>query len=277
MIINQKITSSVGFGVMLASAGFVVILTSLLTIPGRALASEATTTIEPTSTPCANPSIPVAPSVTIEQPVGFAKGNTITVYYHLQKFSFCDPYSEADVKIAVTSPDGSPVEVPSERHSVGDFAHPLTYSLDWPATVAGTYWVKVTATPADLEAGYTPGEGFDQATVQVFNPTYTISGNTGVGTVTLTYTDGTDKIVTTDAGGYYSFTVPYNWSGTVTPSRDGYSFTPESRTYPPIFTDQTGQNYTAQVLIYYIISGNAGVGGVNSWLHGWHGKDRHCR
>ncbi len=49
--------------------------------------------------------------------------------------------------------------------------------------------------------------------------TFTISGNTGVGGVTLSYTDGTDKLVNSDSFGAYSFQVSYNWSGTVTPSK----------------------------------------------------------
>ena len=51
--------------------------------------------------------------------------------------------------------------------------------------------------------------------------TYTISGNAGVAGATLSYTDGTAKTASADGSGNYSFTVSYNWSGTVTPSRTG--------------------------------------------------------
>lgn len=79
------------------------------------------------------------------------------------------------------------------------------------------------------------------------NPT--ISGNTGVGGVSLAYTDGTPKSATADGAGDYSFSVPYNWSGTVTPSLEGYSFSPASKEYTNVQVDQTGQNFTAALNI----------------------------
>jgi len=90
--------------------------------------------------------------------------------------------------------------------------------------------------------------------------TYTISGNAGVAGATLSYTDGTPKTATADGSGNYSFTVSYNWSGTVTPTKTGYTFSPTSRTYSNVTSDQTSQNYTATA-ITYTISGNAGVAG----------------
>jgi hypothetical protein len=77
-----------------------------------------------------------------------------------------------------------------------------------------------------------------------------ISGNAGVAGATLSYTDGTSKTATADGSGNYSFTVPSNWSGTVTPSLAGYSFTPSSRSYTNITVDQTDQDYTASVTTF---------------------------
>jgi hypothetical protein len=91
--------------------------------------------------------------------------------------------------------------------------------------------------------------------------TYTISGNAGAADVTLSYTDGSPKTATTDGSGNYSFGVSYNWSGIVTPSKTGYTFTPTSKSYTNVTADQAAQNYTATPIIY-TISGNAGVGGV---------------
>ena len=76
----------------------------------------------------------------------------------------------------------------------------------------------------------------------------------------LGYTDGTPKTVMSDNGGNYSFDVPYNWSGIVTPSRVGYTFTPVNRIYSNVLTNQIGHNYTANAITYNI-SGNAGMGG----------------
>ena len=89
---------------------------------------------------------------------------------------------------------------------------------------------------------------------------YSISGNTGVGGVVLSYTYGTSRTVISQADGNYAFQVPSGWSGAVTPSKSGYIFSPTNRTYSNITGNQTAQDYTAIPL--YSISGNAGVAGV---------------
>jgi hypothetical protein len=91
-------------------------------------------------------------------------------------------------------------------------------------------------------ADYATGRIYE---IQYLEPTYTLSGNAGASGVTLSYTDGTPKTVTSAADGSYSLTVPYNWSGTVTPTHPCYTFTPASRTYTNVNANQTAQNYTA--------------------------------
>ena len=86
-----------------------------------------------------------------------------------------------------------------------------------------------------------------------------ISGNTDVAETLLSYPGGT---TTSDLNGFYRINVPAGWSGTVTPSKEGYIFFPESRTYTNLITDQTEQNYTATPIINPIISGHAGLAGV---------------
>ena len=88
----------------------------------------------------------------------------------------------------------------------------------------------------------------------------TISGNTGVGGVTLSYNDGGAKTVVSNGSGNYSIIVPYRWSGTVTPSKANYVFSPASRSYSNLTTNQAAQNYTATPV--YSISGTTGVAGV---------------
>jgi hypothetical protein len=75
--------------------------------------------------------------------------------------------------------------------------------------------------------------------------THMISGNTGIGGVTLRYTVGTAKTFKSDISGNYAFPVPDNWSGTVTPVRSGYAFTPANRAYTGLTSDQSQQNYIA--------------------------------
>ncbi len=78
----------------------------------------------------------------------------------------------------------------------------------------------------------------------------TISGNAGIGGATLSYTDVTTKTATADAGGNYSFAVPYNWSGTVRPYFQYHLFTPAFITYTAVITDQVNQDYTAWALTF---------------------------
>ncbi len=73
-----------------------------------------------------------------------------------------------------------------------------------------------------------------------------ISGNVGAPGALLSYTDGSPKTVTADASGNYFLMVSDNWSGTVTPSRLGYTFIPANRTYTDVITDLYTQNYTPQ-------------------------------
>src|SRR5688572_28135927 len=70
-----------------------------------------------------------------------------------------------------------------------------------------------------------------------------ISGNTGIAGVTLSYTDGSPRTAISAADGGYSFSISHNWSGTVTPSHPCFTFSPSSRSYSSVTTDQTAQNY----------------------------------
>jgi hypothetical protein len=74
------------------------------------------------------------------------------------------------------------------------------------------------------------------------NPS-TISGNVGIAGVTLSYTDGIARTVTSLRDGSYSFSISYNWNGTVTPSHECFTFNPISRSHSNVTTDQTVQNY----------------------------------
>ena len=75
---------------------------------------------------------------------------------------------------------------------------------------------------------------------------YTISGTPANGAgATLTYTGGS---TTADGSGNYAFTVSPGWSGTVTPSKTGYTFSPVSKSYTNVTANQTAQDYTAKIL-----------------------------
>jgi hypothetical protein len=63
---------------------------------------------------------------------------------------------------------------------------------------------------------------------------------------------------TTDANGYYELWVSYDWSGAVTPQKDGYLFAPLERTYSNVVADLSGQNY--KNVIIYDLDNNGFIG-----------------
>ncbi len=89
---------------------------------------------------------------------------------------------------------------------------------------------------------------------------HSVSGNAGVGVAVLSYEDGGAKTAVAEGSGAYSFAVSYGWSGTVTPSKDGYSFDPASRSYSGVQADLAGQDYAAVPGI-----GPAPIPSLNEW------------
>lgn len=73
--------------------------------------------------------------------------------------------------------------------------------------------------------------------------TFQISGNADVPNATISYSGGGST--TAGGTGLYSLIVPYGSSGTVTPSKTGYRFTPSSLAYNNVIVDYTAQNYSA--------------------------------
>ena len=95
-----------------------------------------------------------------------------------------------------------------------------------------------------------------------FKPTKvvrTISGTMGMGGVLLKGFPG--AAVVTDEGGSYTATVDYGWTGTVTPTKAGYTFKPASRVYPKVTENQVNQDYEATI-ITFVISGSTSLAGV---------------
>ena len=62
-------------------------------------------------------------------------------------------------------------------------------------------------------------------------------------------------LATTDNTGYYSFEVPFEWSGTVYPDTSIAGFTPPKRTYYKITYSKPDQDYHALAFFVYTISG----------------------
>jgi uncharacterized delta-60 repeat protein len=83
-------------------------------------------------------------------------------------------------------------------------------------------------------------------------------GGIGLEGVTITFS-GEEGTATTGSDGGYSHQVSYGWSGTASPSKAGYIFSPSNITYTSVISDQTDQDYTATVV--YTISGSVKTGG----------------
>lgn len=74
--------------------------------------------------------------------------------------------------------------------------------------------------------------------------------------VKLTFAGTTlfDSAFTAQNGSYFKY-VPTNWTGTVVPSKPYYSFTPTNRAYVNMTNIMVGQDYTANTVQTYTISG----------------------
>jgi len=87
--------------------------------------------------------------------------------------------------------------------------------------------------------------------------TFIISGSVGVDGVIMKGLPG-DPV--TNSRGSYSAVVKYGWDGTVTPTKEGFTFTPASIIYHNVNSDRTNENYAATI-ITNTISGKVGLQG----------------
>jgi hypothetical protein len=85
--------------------------------------------------------------------------------------------------------------------------------------------------------------------------TFAISGSTGLPGVVMTGLPGNSV---TDKSGHYSVRVDSGWKGTVTPVKEGFTFTPPARIYDAVRANCTDENYTASVMTF-TISGSVGL------------------
>ena len=81
----------------------------------------------------------------------------------------------------------------------------------------------------------------------------TINGSAGVPDVTMTGFPSQDgKTVVTDKNGFYSAVVPFNWTGTVKPVKQGWDFEPASRPYQRVQANKDNENYMPTEITYTI-------------------------
>lgn len=156
--------------------------------------------------------------------------------------------SEQYIYASVLSGDTSEINMILDKEYIPD--SPGTYSCElytwYPESSFPTYYYNMTDSPIIITCTVTPAP-----------PKNTVSGyvrNTdGIGISGVVMT-GFPEEPSTDSSGYYNTMVFQDWSGIVTPSKEGYTFDPSSRAYSNVILDQTGQDYTANS-IQYTISG----------------------
>jgi len=83
--------------------------------------------------------------------------------------------------------------------------------------------------------------------------TYTVSGDLDITGVTVAFIGSTSGSATI-SGSSYSFTAPYGWTGTITPSKTGYTFSPTSITITtPATDDLPDQDFGATINAFTLI------------------------
>jgi len=102
------------------------------------------------------------------------------------------------------------------------------------------------------------GRSQDRATVEASKKTFIISGTVGLAGVVMRGLPG-DPV--TDSDGRYRVQMEYGWSGTVTPTREGFVFAPPAKSYSRVSADLPNQDYAARVIMF-TISGHAGLASV---------------
>jgi|GEM_PF-2043777 hypothetical protein len=136
------------------------------------------------------------------------------------------------------------------------------YSLSVPCGYSGT------ATPSKTCYYFTPpSRTYNNLSANQNNQdfigtasTYIVSGYTrdgsgnGIEGVLISFSSN-GGTTSTNQNGYYSITLPCSYSGIATPSKTCYSFTPPSRTYSNLSSDQANQDYVGSITTTYSVSG----------------------
>jgi uncharacterized repeat protein (TIGR01451 family) len=180
----------------------------------------------------------------------------------------------------ITTADGLPLAdvrmdgLPSVQWTNDNGDYSVYVSTGWSGTVrpskAGFDFSPPSRAYSAVSAGIS-GQGYT-ATAK----TYTLSGRvtldgTGLPGITLS---GLPGAPVTDANGDYLATVPFHWSGTVTPAAPGYVFAPASITYSAVGMDRVDESYVAAhqtvTVSGRVTAGSSGLAG--AWLNGLPGS-----
>jgi len=155
----------------------------------------------------------------------------------------------ADIFISKLDMNGNFVWAKSMGGTLNESGDQIVLDGSGSVYIAGTFFGTADFDPNAGTANLTSAGLSDIFVSKLDSGTISLTGNAGVGGATLSYVDGTLKIVTADGSGNYSITVPYGWSGTVTPFLSGYTFIPASSSYITVQGDQTAQDYKVEQIL----------------------------
>jgi len=104
---------------------------------------------------------------------------------------------------------------------------------------------------ANWNNNFNQGIGYDKARIGVklvsLSGRIVNSSGTGLASVSLTASGGVGT-TTSNSNGYFTFKVPYNWTGRLTGTKAGYTISPAYRSYTNLTTSMVSQNYIAYVM-----------------------------
>lgn len=142
-----------------------------------------------------------------------------------------------------------------------DGIYTITVSLGWTGTVIPSKQGHVFS-PVNLSYENVSQDWTQQNYTVSVATSYTISGNvrlaTGgavAGVKIWFFGNQISDSVFTNTDGYYSFSIPVGWSGSVIPSKINYSFLPVDRNYLNVNDNLIREDYTATQITSYTITG----------------------
>jgi len=208
-------------------------------------------------------SLPIPPTLTVTSPNG---GESWTVGTE-QEITWETTGSVGNVDILYSSNDGASwPAIVSYTENDGSF----TWTV--PDTPSTHCFIRVQENDGD------PGDYSDAAftIVSAVIPPV-ISGTITCGEAPLSgvVMSGLPGNPLTNPAGFYTASVDYDWSGTVTPTLAGYLFTPASRSYSNVTGDQTGQDYTAALAPSLRADHPQRLGTLDPGHHQGHHLERH--
>jgi formylglycine-generating enzyme required for sulfatase activity len=169
--------------------------------------------------------------------------------------------SSSRILTVQSDPDGATISItPADNNNNSSGVTPLARSynngtnvtLTAGSSLAGAtfhHWEK-DGTQVSTSVSYTITMNGNYTLKAVYESNKTISGHIAtssgspVSGVSVSFS-GTSVPATTDVNGDYQITVSFDYTGTATPNKNGYTFIPSFRQYQNIRTNQIGQNYTA--------------------------------